>query len=637
MSEITGDTGLSREPLTLEAIQMDHKDKQLLAKLNSWFDKCSSQRQNEEQQWYLNMAFYFGKQWVTWIGAQGNPGTFRLHEPPAPAWRVRLTINRIKPIIRNELTKLTKEEPQPFVMPNSADEKDISAARAAESIFEYLMFETKFNRHRRAATLWALLTGTGFFKTYYDPNQLDNSKIPGKMITEAPSPYHMFVPLLQEEEIEVQPYIIQAMTKDKGWVKQRFGKEVQEDSEVAGGAFEQKLLNVLGINKNLIAHKMCHVKEIWVKPCHEYPNGMVAWFTKDTLLEVLEGWPYTHGMYPFIKISHIPTTKFYGGSVITDLIPLQREYNKSRSAIIESKNRMAKPQLLVAQGSIDPRKVTSEPGQMIQYKLGFPVPTPLPLQPLPNYVMQEMDSTLKDMDDISGQYEVTRGRTPPGVEAASAIAYLQEENDSRLHHTVASIEEAVQDIGRQLLSLCGQYWDIPRLVNVVGKTGLQEAMEFKGSDLNGNYDLRIESGSMAPRSRAARQAFITELMKMQVIDPAKGMRYLQMSETNAMFSEMQVDVRQVQRENLKLSAQPEVDMETGIPAPIMVDINPFDDHMVHLLEHEKFMKSQEYEILPPENKEAFLQHWIVHKEQAMALMAPPPGGQPVEEGNSQPQ
>jgi len=145
---------------------------------------------------------------------------------------------------------------------------------------------------------------------------------------------------------------------------------------------------------------------------------------------------------------------------------------------------------------------------------------------------------------------------------------------------------------------------------------------------------------MAPRSRAARQAFITELMKMRVVDPQKGMRYLQMSETNAMYTEMQVDVRQVQRENLKMSAIPDesqMDPMTGQIPPVEALVpNPFDDHMVHMMEHEKFMKSQEFEILPEENKMAFLQHWIVHKQEAMALLAPPIDG-PVEEGQEQPQ
>src|SRR6185436_16338240 len=125
----------------------------------------------------------------------------------------------------------------------------------------------------------------------------------------------------------------------------------------------------------------------------------------------------------------------------------QRELNRTRSQIVEAKNKMAKPQLLAPKGSIDVNKITSEPGLVILYTPGFNPPTPLPLTSLPAYIAEELQRIQQDFDEQTAATEVTRGGTPPGVEAASAIAYLQEENDSRFAHTVASIEEATEKIG----------------------------------------------------------------------------------------------------------------------------------------------------------------------------------------------
>src|SRR6185503_15950160 len=85
-----------------------------------------------------------------------------------------------------------------------------------------------------------------------------------------------------------------------------------------------------------------------------------------------------------------------------------------------------------------------------------------------------------------------------------------------------------------------------------------------------------ETNSMAPRSVAAKQAFITELMKMGAIEPNKALRYLQMSETDKLYDELMIDNRQAQRENVYMSegqplykidpeGQPQIDPQTGMP------------------------------------------------------------------------
>src|SRR4029078_9156771 len=135
----------------------------------------------------------------------------------------------------------------------------------------------------------------------------------------------------------------------------------------------------------------------------------------------------------------------------------------------------------------------------------------------------------------------TRGGTPPGVEAASAIAYLQEENDSRFAHTVASIEEATEKIGKQVLGYVGQYWDVSRQIQVLGENATYEAQEYTKASIKGNTNLRVEAGSAAPRSRAAKQAFITELGKLGWITPDKALRNMDMVETGKLYEEAQVD------------------------------------------------------------------------------------------------
>ena len=55
------------------------------------FNAARTARLSIERQWLLNLAFYYGKQWVTWGPKVTNGTASRLIEPKVPKWRVRLT------------------------------------------------------------------------------------------------------------------------------------------------------------------------------------------------------------------------------------------------------------------------------------------------------------------------------------------------------------------------------------------------------------------------------------------------------------------------------------------------------------------------------------------------------------------
>ncbi len=263
---------------------------------------------------------------------------------------------------------------------------------------------------------------------------------------------------------------------------------------------------------------------------------------------------------------------------------------------------MSKPQLLAPRGSIDPNQVTSEPGLIISYSPGFNPPTPLTLQNIPGYVIQELDRCEKDMEDISAQHEVSKGSVPSGVTAGTAIAYLQEADDSKLAHTVASLEEGVERLGNHFLSHVQQFWTRKRKVQIVGEDGQFEINAFDASDLKGAGDLNIVSGSAAPRSKAAKQAFITDLAKTGFITPQQALKYLEMPEASRLYEETQLDYRQVQRENERMLQGEEV------------PINTWDNQLVHVEEHNKARKRQSFEMVDDNIKQIFEAHVEMHKE-----------------------
>jgi hypothetical protein len=59
--------------------------------------------------------------------------------------------------------------------------------------------------------------------------------------------------------------------------------------------------------------------------------------------------------------------------------------------------------------------------------------------------------------------------------------------------------------------------------------------------------------------------------------------------------------------------QPVIDEMTGQPVTYQVTINPFDNHQIHIKEHENFQKTQEYEMLPAAVRKVIQDHVDEHK------------------------
>lgn len=596
------------------------------------FQRAQQDRWKQERQWYLNLAFYYGQHYVRFRTDEFNR-RFDMYVPSAPYYRVRPTINHIRRIVRKDVSRLTAQEPNAYVVPSSTEDRDVFAAQAGEQIWSSIWRQHNFNRVLRQAAFWQITCGNAFIKQFWDPYKRDDlNQTDGDIVIRTETPFHVFVPDLREENLEEQPCIVHAQVRHRDWIKNTFGMDVSSHKY---DVVDESLLSIMGVNHQ-DRKDTTIILEVWVKPGYtpELPQGGMYTIVADKIVQGWEGWPYSHGQYPFSKLDGIPTGKFYNDSVVQDLIPLQRELNRTRGQVIEAKNRMAKPQLLAEEGSVDPSKITTEPGQVIQYKPGLTPPQALAMQNLPNYVTEEINRIYTDMADIAGQHDVSQGQVPSGVTAAVAISYLQEQDETILSPFYDSMEEGIENTARQSLSYVKDFWNEERTIKLAGVDSTFDVQTFHGSDLRGNTDIRVEAGSALPTSRAARQAFITDMMKMGFVDPQEGLEVLEIGGLNKIYERVQVDVRQAQRENLKMRVATEEDVaaiaqewaqrppeETTDPEtkmklnpPLVVQTNTYDNHQVHIEYHNRYRKSQAFEMASPTTKQMFEEHVKQHME-----------------------
>lgn len=605
--------------------------------IERWFGEAQSARMSVERQWLLNMAFYYGNQWVNWGPVVNN--TSRLVEPRAPKWRVRLTINKIEPYVRREMARLSVMKPRGFVMPESADESDKSSARVAEKIVDYLHAELKLDEVLELTDFWTCICGPSFIKTRFTEEYDREAQVMGKLRVDSIRPFDLYVPNQTETRLQEQEWVMHVTSMSKDRVKELWGVNLKANDGVS--EIEQRVRQTMSIFNESMEDKVV-VKETWIKPCNNFPNGLVASVANGQLLKlapnpegtgsVPEGtieWPFKHGRYPFVRRGHTMSGKFYDSSFVTTLISLQREYNRTRSQIIENKNITARPQWAIQEGSINKDQFTTEPGAILQYNIGGNPPQPVQSPQLPNYVMDHQQLTSREMDEIASQNEVSKGSVPPGVEAATAIAYLQERDDAAVGYAIRSRERAIEEVTRQLLSLVQQYWDSERMVRVVGENSNYDAFVLKGADLKNNTDYRVVVGSGTPISRAAQKAEIMELWKGGALPQSKALRALNMPDMANLISEIEINQIQADKENLRMS-RGQFEM-----------VEDFHDHIAHIEAHDDYRKKEEYEGIDEQSKQYVRFHTYLHLKMLAMLfnMMPqvPEIPAPVDPRTGQPQ
>lgn len=658
----------------LAGLAQDILDKKRADWIKSRYEKCKNDIAPIRNQWYINLAFFKGDQYVSLLKG-------KLIRAPKVPGRVRLVINRVRPTVRTEISRMTSQKPMATVKPASAEDEDIIAAEAGEAIWEYISDEKGFDTAFKQASFWVSTCGVGYVKIAWDDDaddkQMDDT-IKGDFCFSAPTPFHIFVPDLLEQDIQRQPFVLHAYTMSVEDVKDRFADKLDKNMKpsVVGTneIFETRYLNLVGTESNAKPDSSL-VIEAWIKPgaTNLFPNGgMVILVDKTIVYTSDQGIPYDHGKFPFVKIENVPSGSYYSTSTIEDLIPIQKEINRSRSQTVENRNATAKAGYFVQDGSIDINRWTSKPGQLIPIKPGFKEPVPIPVPPMPAYISEERQEMLRDWEDMSGQHQVSKGGAPSGVTAATAINFLQERDDSFMASVFDSIESATEDAANQSLQLAVQYWDEPRMIKATGMDQSFSVLMLKGSDIKNGTDIRIDQGTALPTSQAAMRAFVTDLMNRGMIPADKGLEMLDLPNMRSYYQLVKVDENQAKRENMKLANLPveEVQMaaqqaqalkqqfldthmmdeNTARQDPVtsqlldkfdrpMLPVNDYDNDDVHIFSHQNFQKSQRYENLDQSIKDQFEKHVQAHKDkQASAQLTQlmqggmagggQPGGQP---------
>lgn len=620
-----------------------NNDEQLLDWAVQLYEEGDTRQRPHQGLWWENIATYNGDFWAEW-----NPHTRKLFEPEKPDHKVRIPINLAQPVVRTEHAKLVKNRPIIDMQPTGDEREDLNAAKVADKIYN-IYVERKFNmpRVRRRALNWVLVCGYGGIFVDYDPEaQADIeiyknpegetvfdmeliNKFRGNVdLGEGEEAPNLSTEMMARGELVIKPLspfqliwdFTQLYVEDAAWLiitdiydcneaERRFGKRPEPDNDIKPGVIEQRVLarfdatNSLNVDP-VSVQEVAKVHRLFVKPDHPYfPKGLHLVYTDDEIL-LKEDYPRRYitenkTYFPLAAMGHVPsTTTQYATSVLQQVRPVVLELSRTESQLIENRNLMANPPWMIPKQLRIEKEIVNKPGLQIRYQHipNIPPPSPTEMPEMPNYVQALIETLKNHVLEISGQGETSQGRVPPGARSGVAIAYLQEEDDTRLGPTVTEFEEMMELTADITLSVIATEYDIPRTIKLYRKHSAPEVIDFVGSQIEG-VNAICQAGSALPRSKAAKQQFILDLWDRKLEqDPRKVREMLELSAGEP--DEWERDIDQAERENRKL-------ME-GMGDDIVVE--EWHNHPAHHYIHRQYMKSADFEALDPDIQDQFREH-----------------------------
>ncbi len=618
---------------------------ELVKFVKTQLEERREERKAFELQWLLNMNFLNGNQFCD-IDMQ----TQSITDVEKLYWYQNQEVfNQIAPIIETRMAKLGKVDPVLKVRPASSSRIDISTAKTCSSILKGTYTQEEMSRKIKYANYWCEITGTVFHKSIWNPEKgrsmgmlSDNTEVKEGNVE------HVIVNCLEcfpdstfSEDVPQCRSFIHSRVVHVDEIYDLHGIEVKgEELEVWN--ISQTSVNSGGLGYTANTQKITSTKrknqtllnEYYEIPSRRYPNGRLIIIAGDKL--VYQGdLPYMVGedktrAIPFVRQVCIERPgHFWGVSIIERLLPVQRAYNAVKNRKHEFLNRCVLQVLTYEEGAVDSEMIESEgiaPGSHLPYTPGHPAPSFMQNGSLPQEFNFEEQKLEELFTQISGVSTFSRDSLPPtGANSGIAIQIVQEQDNTRISLTAENIRLAVVSSGKMWLKLYKQFANGPRVLRFIDEANEVMVMDWESSKIT-SFDVVIESENELSQSPAQRRQMVFDLLTAGLfVDPETGKitrttrdKILEMLELGNWESSVSLDedhVHRAQRENM-LTASGQI-----------VNIFEYDDDLIHMNEHLKYMLSQEFELVAEKNPDLgqnMLAHMREHDQAFLAKNAPPP-------------
>ena len=369
--------------------------------------------------------------------------------------------------------------------------------------------------------------------------------------------------------------------------------------------------------------------ECWYRPSEEFPQGALLVHVGDVVLGVTDRLPYAWPWIYRIGVNRVPRS-LYADGVIADLRRMQTTVNKVYTRLEEIMDLAAVPKILNPEGSgLRADSIDDQVGQILTYNNTKGPPSWMPSPNLPPGLFNLGGEIVTRMRDVSGSSDYTQ-QLPSGLETGRALSYFSEMKQAIHEPEVASFQHAFGRIVRQAVAITRDFIPEGRLVTMLGESDAMAARRFKRDDFDFDAELVVES-DQGPMSRAVRQAnALQELQAGALTDDPAAQRYRKLAGADFVDQDP-FDHQQIHR----LRALREAGSFAMDPWGAQPEMQPEDNHEIHLDAHKDAAISEEFLALPPAAREVWRKHieehelqWVEQQQSENAMALPGKGGSP---------
>ena len=613
------------------------------------------ERIHMEEGWLRNIGFFSNKQ--DFYIDEG-----RIYETlsQVPEHRIVYRANMTRAAVARAVSKILNVHPQFKAVPVAGDPRSRNIAEVSERLFHHIKDVTEWDQKKlMQGTMWAAICGSGFYRTIFDNEAgpknrfyIDAQGIPinalnlsgddkakmdrdamfkefadGDVTIKVENPFGIFQDWsARDDGVKGCRWMATRHWMDCSVVAEWLGvdeEDVQPDDGHLGLTNYEEAIAFFGPGwfdphywrtPDEKRNKRTMTVDMWERPSRAYPKGRRIIYAGGKVWVDAKN-PYVGERssichLPFVKQDWVPHPgRFWGASLVEDLVSPQRHLNEARSCLLEFLRIFGRPATFVGSNSgIDPKSMTIEPGGVYVINEVSKGVQHAPAPNLPPAVSEIGAIVQNDLSYISSASEVEKGSMPGQLRSGEAMRQMIQYRDIALNLPSTEAVRATRDVGQQALALCQLFYTGERTVKYIGEDGQWTFQSFNGADLVSDLIIIGQPGILD--TMEGQRAELMDAIQAGALDPQNNP-----DDKDYVLSALHYNTSQ-QAIRAKLNAQKHQEWEieqivsSGQQQPVM----EWQDHGREAKVCIDFMYSPRMTALDPRIGSLVVEHWQMHQK-----------------------
>lgn len=534
--------------------------------------------------------------------------------------------------------QMSANPPTVAMRPTTSDQDDHRKADAADRISRWALRKYSLQEKQDQQNLHALLYGTGFMKVVWDATKGDiieadmeagEVKLEGDIDISIPFIWNMYIDPDAKCWDEVR-YILERVFIDYDEACLRWpGKEdllkqarIEEDTSSTNG-YTTELKNnhynsvqlleywETGLPTNGYLGRYCitTLDGQVIEACRPSPfrfrragavSKVEALDVPDEVKAARIAKLPEQASLPYHCLTDIDVVnRIWGMSSVDYAGPLQDNLGRLDSAVLDNIQAHGNARMILPESAeISDDALSNSPWDVIKITGNQP-----PYFASAPQLMPEMTSTrvnyINGINDIMGINEAMLGQQSREQSGAS-MQYATNQGNMIRRRLFNKYVMNVESLYRAILNLVRKHWTISRTINVLGKEKALEAIDIKGADIDGGYDVVGEYGvtlSLDPITRREEILSLQPLFEKAGVPARTAMKMLKLNELESLFDDL----------DLAENRQKEI-FDEMIADDIYRKPEDLMDHENMIAWAMHYFMTQEFTALPDDSKQLLKQH-----------------------------